>query len=57
MSTRVDRHGLQRLLTEREAQLVARIVELLASADAVLAATGERVRACPRDGALRREVA
>ena len=32
-------------------RLVAGIAELLASADAVLADTGERVRACPRYGA------
>jgi hypothetical protein len=33
------------------------IADLLASADAVLAATGERVRACPRYGARRPEAA
>jgi ArsR family transcriptional regulator, cadmium/lead-responsive transcriptional repressor len=38
-------------------RLIAGIAELLASADAVLAATGERVRACPRYGARRREAA
>ena len=38
-------------------RLVAGIADLLASADAVLATTGERVRACPRYGAQRREAA
>ena len=38
-------------------RLVPGIAELLASADAVLAVTGERVRACPRYGALGREAA
>jgi DNA-binding transcriptional ArsR family regulator len=38
-------------------RLVAGIAELLASADAVLADTGERVRACPRYGARRPEAA
>jgi hypothetical protein len=38
-------------------RLVAGIAELLASADAVLAATGERVRACPPYGTLRRAAA
>jgi ArsR family transcriptional regulator, cadmium/lead-responsive transcriptional repressor len=38
-------------------RLVAGIAELLASADGVLAATGERVRACPRYGARRTEAA
>jgi ArsR family transcriptional regulator, cadmium/lead-responsive transcriptional repressor len=38
-------------------RLVAGIAELLASADAVLATTGERVRACPRYGVLRRQAA
>jgi DNA-binding transcriptional ArsR family regulator len=39
---------------EIHCRLVAGIAELLASADAVLADTGERVRACPRYGAARR---
>jgi ArsR family transcriptional regulator, cadmium/lead-responsive transcriptional repressor len=38
-------------------RLVAGIAELLASADAVLATTGARVRACPRYGVLRRQAA
>jgi len=38
-------------------RLVAGIAGLLASTDAVLAATGERVRACPRYGTLRRAAA
>jgi DNA-binding transcriptional ArsR family regulator len=38
-------------------RLVAGIAELLGSADAVLAATGERVRACPRYGVLRGQAA
>ncbi len=38
-------------------RLVAGIADLLASADAVLAANAERVRACPRYGAVRREAA
>ena len=38
-------------------RLVAGIADLLASADAVLAATGEKVRACPRYGARRPEAA
>jgi ArsR family transcriptional regulator, cadmium/lead-responsive transcriptional repressor len=38
-------------------RLVAGIAVLLASADAVLAANAERVRACPRYGAVRREAA
>jgi DNA-binding transcriptional ArsR family regulator len=38
-------------------RLVAGIAELLASADAVLAATDERVRACPRYGARGRQAA
>jgi ArsR family transcriptional regulator, cadmium/lead-responsive transcriptional repressor len=38
-------------------RLVAGIAELLRSADAVLAVTGERVRACPRYGILRRQAA
>lgn len=38
-------------------RLVAGIAELLASADAVLASTGEWVRACPRYGVLRRQAA
>jgi ArsR family transcriptional regulator, cadmium/lead-responsive transcriptional repressor len=47
-----ERHG-----REIHYRLVAGIAELLASADAVLAATGERVRACPRYGALGRQAA
>ena len=43
-----ERHG-----REIHYRLVAGIAELLASADAVLAATGERVRACPRYGGRR----
>lgn len=42
---------------EIQYRLVAGIAELFASADAVLAVTSERVRACPRYGALRREAA
>ena len=38
-------------------RLVAGIAEFLATADAVLAATGDRVRACPRYGARRPEAA
>ena len=38
-------------------RLVAGIAELLASADAVLATIGERVRACPRYGARHPEAA
>jgi DNA-binding transcriptional ArsR family regulator len=38
-------------------RLVTGIAEVLACADAVLAATGERVRACPRYGARRRQAA
>ena len=38
-------------------RLVAGIAELLASADVVLAVSGERIRACPRYGALGREAA
>lgn len=38
-------------------RLVAGIAELLGSADAVLALTSERVRACPRYGILRRQAA
>ena len=38
-------------------RLVAGIAELAASADAVLAATAERVRGCPRCGARRPEAA
>jgi ArsR family transcriptional regulator len=51
-------------LVDRERQgreihyrLVAGIADLLASADVVLAATGERMRACPRYGARRPEAA
>lgn len=42
---------------ESHCRQVAGIAEPLAAADSVLATTGERVRACPRYGALRREAA
>jgi hypothetical protein len=38
-------------------RLVERVVELLASADAVLAAIGQPIRSCPRYGASRRKAA
>jgi ArsR family transcriptional regulator, cadmium/lead-responsive transcriptional repressor len=47
-----ERHG-----REIHYRQVAGIAELLASADAVLATTGERVRACPRYGARRPKAA
>jgi DNA-binding transcriptional ArsR family regulator len=47
-----ERHG-----REIHYRLVAGIAELLASADGVLAVTGERVQACPRYGAIRRDAA
>jgi hypothetical protein len=47
----------ERRVRETRYRLVAGVAELLASADAVLAATGQRIRACPRYGASRQKAA
>jgi hypothetical protein len=52
-----ERTTRQRRGREIDYRLVAGIAELLVAADSVLAATGERVRACPYYAALRGEAA